>query len=134
MSAKSETNTQRNPMADDQNEDVTPLRQPQPDPMGGDRMMAGLAEYLAGKIPTKLLPPEHREPACMEFVEMLGRLIEFMEGFKPLTTPKMAALLYFYQQLDLQSLDEDRAFVIMTIVDAAKNTARKMRRESKEGA
>lgn len=124
-------------MAEDHSNDVTPIRPPQPeqaDPLGGDRMMAGLVEYLTGKIPTKLLPPEHRGPACMEFVEMLGRLVEFMEGFKPLTTPKMAALLYFYQQLDLQSLDEDRAFVVMTIVDAAKNTARKMRREAKEGA
>jgi hypothetical protein len=121
-------------MAEDQNDDVTPIRQPQPDPLGGDRMMAGLVEYLTGKIPTKLLPPEHREPACMEFVEMLGRLVEFMEGFKPMTTPKLAALLYFYQQLNLQSMDEDRAFVVMTIVEAARNTARKMRRENKEGA
>jgi hypothetical protein len=124
-------------MAEDQNDDVTPIRQPQPeqpDPMGGDRMIAGLVEYLTGKIPTKLLPPEHREPACMEFVEMLGRLVEFMEQFHPLTTPKMAALLYFFEQLDLQRLDEDRAFVVMVMVDAAKNAARKMRRDAKQGA
>lgn len=124
-------------MAENQNNDVTPIRPPQPeqpDPMGGDRMLAGLVEYLAGKIPTKLLPPEHREPACMEFIDMLGRLVEFMEGFHPMTTPKMAAVLYFFEQLDVQRMDQDKSFVILTLVDAAKNTARKMRRESREGA
>jgi len=121
-------------MSEDQNNDVTPIRQPQPDPMGGDRMMAGLVEYLAGKIPTKLLPPQDREPACMEFVETLGRMVEFVQGFHPLTTPKLAALLYFFEQLNMHRMDDDRAFVVMTIVEAAKNTARKMRREAKEGA
>ena len=121
-------------MSDQDQNDVTPTRQPQPDPLGGDRMVGGLVEYLAGKIPTKLMPPEHREPACMEFVEMLGRLVEFMEGFKPLTSPKMAAMLYFFEQLNLERMDQDLAFVVLTMFDAAKNTARKMRRESKEGA
>jgi hypothetical protein len=121
-------------MSDNQNENVTPIRQPQTDSLGGDRMMAGLVEYLTDKIPAKLMPPEHRELACMEFVEMLGRLVEFLEGFHPLTTPKLAAMLYFFNQVDLRTLDEDRAFVVLTIVEAAKNTARKMRRESKDVA
>lgn len=121
-------------MSEDQPDNVTPIRQPQPDPLGGDRMLDGLVQYLEGKIPSKLLPAEQREPACMEFVEMLGRLVEFIEQFQPLTTPQMAALLFFFETLDMNRLDDDRAYVVMTMVDGAKNTARKMRREAKEGA
>jgi hypothetical protein len=98
------------------------------DPMSGDALLAGIVAYMEQHMPTKLIPAEAREPAAMEFVEMLGRLVEFLEQFQTLTIPKMAALLYFTEGLDVRRFTPDDSYALLKLVEGAKNAARKMRR------
>jgi hypothetical protein len=87
-----------------------------------------LEERLARVVPTRLLAPDNRRPLSEAFVEMLGRLVEFLEQFKPLNQGQMAAMLYFVEHLKLDRVGTDDAFIMLTMVDAAKHAARNMRR------
>jgi len=91
-------------------------------------LIVGLAEHLARIVPMKLCAPENRVPLAESFVDMLGRLVEFLEKFKPMNHGQMAALLYFTDNLQLDHVGEDAAFVMATMVGAARRVAREMRK------
>jgi hypothetical protein len=91
-------------------------------------LVQALEARLAEVIPTKLLAPGNRRPMAEAFVEMLGRLVEFLEAFKPMDHGKMAALLYFVDSLKLDHVGADNSFIMLTLVDAAKHAARELRR------
>lgn len=104
----------------------TPAQQP---PSDEDALLATLEKHLANTVPTKLLAPINRAPLAGSFVEMLGRLVEFLEKFKPLDHGQMAALLFFVDGLKLDHVGQDAAYVMMKMVDAAKKWARDTRRQ-----
>ena len=97
-------------------------------PNEAEVLVTTLEERLARVVPTRLLAPDNRRPLSEAFVEMLGRLVEFLEQFKPLNQGQMAALLYFVQNLTLDRVGADDGFIMMTMADAAKHAARNMRR------
>ena len=94
-----------------------------------EALVQALHDHLARIIPTKLCAPDNRRPLAESFVDMLGRLVEFLEKFKPMNHGQMAALVYFVDNLKLDRVGEDAAFVMTTMVEAARRTAREMRRE-----
>ena len=93
-----------------------------------DALVKALVDRLARVVPTKLCAPDNRQPLAESFVDMLGRLVEFLEQFKPMNHGQMAALLYFVDNLQLDRVGEDAAFVMTTLVDAARRASRDMRR------
>jgi hypothetical protein len=93
-----------------------------------DFLVQALAERLARVVPTKLLAEGNRRPMSESFVEMLGRLVEFLEQFKPMNRGQMAALLYFVDSLQLDHVGADNSFIMLTMVDAAKHAARELRK------
>ena len=91
-------------------------------------IIQAIQEHLARVVPTKLCAPDNRQPLAEAFVEMLGRLVEFLEKFQPMNHAQMAALLYFVDNLKLDRVGEDAAFVMTTMVEGARHAARNMRR------
>ena len=91
-------------------------------------LVQALEDRLAKIIPIKLLAAGNRRPLAESFVTMLGRLVEFLEAFKPMDQGQMAALLYFVDGLELDHVGADNSFIMLTMVDAAKHASREMRR------
>ena len=91
-------------------------------------LLQTLEDRLAKVIPIKLLAPGNRRPLAESFVEMLGRLVEFLEKFKPMDQGQMAALLYFVDGLKLDHVGADNSYIMLTMVDAAKHASRELRR------
>ena len=91
-------------------------------------LVQALEDRLARVVPTKLLAAGNRRPLAESFVGMLGRLVEFLEAFKPMNQGEMAALLYFVDGLELDHVGADNSFIMLTMVDAAKHASREMRR------
>ena len=91
-------------------------------------LVQALEDRLAKIIPVKLLAAANRRPLAESFVEMLGRLVEFLESFKPMDQGQMAALLYFVDNLKLDHVGAENSFMMLTMVDAAKHASREMRR------
>ena len=94
-----------------------------------EELARNLERVLAERVPTKVVAVENRRPLAESFVVFLGQLVEFMERFKPLNQGQMAALLYFTENLDVRHIRGDASFVVLTLVDGAKNAARKLRRQ-----
>ena len=105
--------------------DIQPTAQPIDE---ATALTMALTEHLARVVPTKLCAPANRQPLAESFVTMLGRLVEFLEQFHPMDHGEMAALLYFVDNLKLDRVGEDAAFVMTTLVDAARRAARDLRR------
>ena len=91
-------------------------------------LVQALEDRLAKIIPIKLLAAGNRRPLAESFVTMLGRLVEFLEQFKPMNQGEMAALLYFVDNLKLDHVGADNSFIMLTLVDAAKHASRELRR------
>lgn len=91
-------------------------------------LIQALEERLARIVPTKLCAPDNRRPIAEAFVEMLGRLVEFLEPLKPLNQGHMAALLYFVDGMQLDHVGAANSFIMLTMFDAAKHAARELRR------
>ena len=87
-----------------------------------------LEERLREVVPLKLVAEANRRPLAESFVEMLGRLVEFLEQFKPMNQGQMAALLYFVDSLQLDHVGADNSFIMLNMVGAAKKAARELRR------
>ena len=110
---------------------MTDSSQPIPNPAQLDEaeaLVAAIQDRLTRIVPTKLCAPDNRRPLAESFVDMLGRLVEFLEAFKPMNHGQMAALLYFVDNLQLDRVGEDAAFVMTSMVDAARRASREMRR------
>jgi hypothetical protein len=93
-----------------------------------EELVKALSDRLAQVVPTKLCAPGNRQPLAESFVDLLGRLVEFLEAFKPMNHGQMAALLFFVDNLKLDHVGADAAFVMTTLVDAARRASRDMRR------
>lgn len=91
-------------------------------------MMEALVQALTEKVPTKLCAPGNREAMAQSFIEMLGRLVVFLEQFKPMNHGQMAALLFFVDNLNLDHVGSDASFIMLNLVGAAKNAGHKLRR------
>ena len=104
-------------------------QQPNPDQVDeAEALVKALSDHLARVVPTKLCAPDNRRPLAESFVDILGRLVEFLEQFKPMNHGQMAALLFFVDNLQLDHVGADAAFVMTTMVDAARRASRDMRR------
>jgi hypothetical protein len=104
---------------------------PQPNPDQVDEVEAliqAIEDRLTRIVPIKLCAPANRRPLAEAFVEMLGRLVEFLEPLKPLNQGQIAALLYFVDGLKLDHVGEDNSFIMLTMLGAAKNFSRELRR------
>ena len=108
---------------------MTDSQNPNPAPVDEASVLSqALQDRLAQVVPTKLCAADNRLPLAESFVDMLGRLVEFLEQFKPMNHGQMAALLYFVDNLQLDRVGEDAAFVMTTMVDAARKASRELRR------
>ena len=110
---------------------MTDSSQPIPNPAQLDEaeaLVAAIQDRLTRVVPTKLCAPDNRRPLAESFVDMLGRLVEFLEAFKPMNHGQMAALLYFVDNLKLDHVGADNSFIMLTLVDAAKHASRELRR------
>jgi hypothetical protein len=108
-------------MPDDQN--------PNPDQLDEAAALSqALQDRLAKVVPIKLCAAANRGPLSDSFVDMLGRLVEFLEQFKPMNHGQLAALLYFVDNLQLDHVGADAAFIMTSMVDAARKASREMRR------
>ena len=94
-----------------------------------EALVAALEAALTRIVPTKLCAPDNRRPLATSFVDMLGRLVEFLEQFKPMNHGQMSALLYFVDNLKLDHVGADAAFIMTAMVDAARKASREMRRQ-----
>lgn len=93
----------------------------------GEVFIQEIERTIEKAIPTKLCTPENRRPLAEAFVEMLGRIVEFTEQFKPMNHAQMAALLYFVDNINLRRLGFDDGTVILAMVEGAKRAARTIR-------
>lgn len=91
-------------------------------------MMEELVRALNENVPTKLCAPENRVPMAQSFIEMLGRLVAFLEQFKPMNHGQMAALLFFVDNLDLDRVGSDSSFIMLNLVGAAKQAGEKLKK------
>lgn len=91
-------------------------------------LVKAMEDRLARVIPIKVLAAANRRPLAESFVDMLGRLVEFLEQFKPMNQGQMAALLYFVENLQLDHVGADNSFLMLTMVDAVKHASRELRR------
>ncbi len=100
----------------------------------GAALVATLTAHLEATVSTKICAPANREPLALSFVEMLGRLVEFLEQVKAkqpgrnLDPGQMAALLYFVENLQVDHVGADAAWVMLKMVEGAKKWAREQRR------
>ena len=93
-----------------------------------EKMIEVMVARMAEVVPTKLVAPENRLPLAESFIEMLGRLVEFLEKFHPLNHGQAAALLYFVGNLKLDKVGEDAGFIMLAMVEAAKKAAPRMKK------
>jgi hypothetical protein len=108
---------------------MTDSPHPNPDQLDESSVLSqALQDRLARVIPEKLCAPANRQPLAESFVDMLGRLVEFLEAFHPMNHGQMAALLYFVDNLQLDRVGSDAAFIMTTLVDAARRASRDVRR------
>ena len=89
-------------------------------------LIEALQQKLADVVPPKLVAPANRQPLAESFVEFLERLREFLEQYKPLNQGQKAALLYFVDNLQLDHVSSDHSFIMLSLVDAAKNASRRL--------
>ena len=89
-------------------------------------LIEALQQKLADVVPTKLVAPTNRQPLAKSFVEFLERLREFLEQYEPLNQGQKAALLYFVDNLQLDHVSSDHSFIMLSLVDAAKNASRRL--------
>ena len=110
---------------------MTDPTQPTQNPAEQDEgaiLVQAMVDRLTRSVPTKVLAADNRRPLAESFVEMLGRLVEFLEAFKPMNQGQMAALLYFVDNLQLDHVGADNSFLMLTMVDAVKHASRELRR------
>ncbi len=95
-------------------------------------MKAEIARKLLDRIPASIVPVEAYEQVADQFLDFLGRVVEFCEkNADHMTTPRAAALLYFVTQFTPNHVGRDQADVIEALVQGAKAGARELRREAK---
>lgn len=94
-------------------------------------MKAELTAKLESLVPAKVCPPEARDAMADQFLDYLGRVVEFCEKQEHLTVARVAALLYFMTQFTPAHVGQDQASVIEALVQGAKAGARELRREAK---
>ena len=94
-------------------------------------MRAALTSKLESMVPVKICPPEARDAMVDQFIDYLGRVVEFCEGQEHLTVARVAAMLYFMTQFTPSHVGADQACVIEALVQGAKVAARELRREAK---
>jgi hypothetical protein len=110
---------------------MTDPTQPTASPAEADEsatLIQALEERLAQRVPIKLLAAANRRQLSEAFVDTLGRLVEFLEQFRPMNQGQMAALLYFVESLKPDHVGKDNSFIMATLVDAAKHASRELRR------